>query len=174
MLTYGPRTLCLLIPSRGENCLETLWRESLWKPETKRKPCREHLGGLTGGMWDSNSFVLPHHSPEGVQTRRSPAGLKTSHPFVGPFTTTDLDVTTTKETNQIRTRSLPQHDSDQIPVGGRLAHFFPAWSASNANSWTLEIVSQGYAIEFLHTPPYRFVSSPLSSNSTKRDRTLKS
>lgn len=54
--------------------------------------------------------------------------------------------------NRTVTQGLHLHDSDAIPVGGRLLHFQSAWRSSNTDAWTLEIVSQEYAKSFSSYP----------------------
>lgn len=65
-------------------------------------------------------------------------------------------------------RNNEKHDSPDLPVGGRLTHFLSAWSQTTTDEWSLEIVSQGYSIEFHSLPLDRFLPSPLATRSLKR------
>lgn len=57
-------------------------------------------------------------------------------------------------------QSREKCDLPTPPVGGRLAHFLATWTHTTSDEWSLEIVSQGYSIEFQTLPPDRFLRSP--------------
>ena len=40
-----------------------------------------------------------------------------------------------------------------LPVGGRLSHFYDFWQQNVSDAWALEVVREGYAIEFISDPP---------------------
>lgn len=42
----------------------------------------------------------------------------------------------------------------EIPVGGRLVHFFPKWEEITNDKWVLAIIQNGYKLEFLQKPPF--------------------
>ncbi|XP_064414828.1 uncharacterized protein LOC135357146 [Latimeria chalumnae] len=44
--------------------------------------------------------------------------------------------------------SLPPLVSSDLPTGGRLSAFVPAWEAITTDQWVLEVVRNGYAIQF--------------------------
>ena len=44
--------------------------------------------------------------------------------------------------------------SPEIPVGGRLAHFLPEWEKITSDKWVLEVIREGYKLEFLEKPPF--------------------
>ena len=41
----------------------------------------------------------------------------------------------------------------ELPVGGRLSHFLPYWKTLTDDPWILEVIAQGYALEFQDGPP---------------------
>jgi len=56
----------------------------------------------------------------------------------------------------------------QVPclVGGRLAHFFPAWSDLTSDPWILDIISKGLCLEFSSEPLSRSgIPSPIHMSS---------
>ena len=48
------------------------------------------------------------------------------------------------------------------PIGGRLSKFQAAWSKVDAGAWVMEVISQGYRLEFNRTPPTK-LNCPSSS-----------
>ena len=42
----------------------------------------------------------------------------------------------------------------KIPVGGRLTHFLKDWEQITQDKWVLEIVKQGYKLEFKTIPVF--------------------
>ncbi|XP_068091050.1 uncharacterized protein [Hyperolius riggenbachi] len=63
----------------------------------------------------------------------------------------------------------------RLPVGGRVAHFYENWESHFQNKWLLNIILEGYKIEFATAPPVQFFSytDPIRSASklslTKRN-----
>ena len=48
---------------------------------------------------------------------------------------------------------LPSIPLPSVKVGARLQHFVEAWSNITDNAWALSIISKGYCIPFVQTPP---------------------
>jgi hypothetical protein len=48
----------------------------------------------------------------------------------------------------------------EIPVAGRLQYFQEAWRAVTQNKFVLEIVSQGFALEFVQKKPFSGIVAP--------------
>ncbi|XP_068128360.1 uncharacterized protein [Hyperolius riggenbachi] len=44
----------------------------------------------------------------------------------------------------------------RLPVGGRVAHFYENWESHFQNKWLLNIILEGYKIEFATAPPVQF------------------
>lgn len=42
----------------------------------------------------------------------------------------------------------------QIPVGGRLSKFLKEWEKITTDKWVLEVIREGYKLEFLEKPPF--------------------
>jgi hypothetical protein len=42
----------------------------------------------------------------------------------------------------------------EIPVGGRLSHFFAEWQKITNDQWVLDIIQNGYKLEFIKKPPF--------------------
>lgn len=78
------------------------------------------------------------------------------------------DFSITESINMEGTRSHRRHDSDRVQVWGRLTSFLPTWLHYCADTWALEIISEGYSLKFFRVPPGRFFRSPLSSNPSKK------
>jgi mRNA-degrading endonuclease HigB of HigAB toxin-antitoxin module len=47
----------------------------------------------------------------------------------------------------------------EIPVGGRLSHFLPQWKNITTDKWVLDVISQGYKLEFVKVPPFLGIKS---------------
>ena len=45
----------------------------------------------------------------------------------------------------------------EIPVGGRLKHFYQKWKQITEDQWVLDIIKKGYKIEFLTKPAFNGV-----------------
>ncbi|XP_064412326.1 uncharacterized protein LOC135355709 [Latimeria chalumnae] len=61
---------------------------------------------------------------------------------------------------------LPLVSSD-LPTGGRLSAFLPAWEAITTDQWVLEVIRSGYAIQFKESLPDSSPSLPRLSDSAK-------
>lgn len=55
-----------------------------------------------------------------------------------------------------------------LPIGGRLLHFSRQWETPTTNAWVLQIVRLDLTLEFLSSPPNRFIMFPVSNNPEKR------
>ena len=42
----------------------------------------------------------------------------------------------------------------QIPVGGRLSHFYENWKQITSDLWVLDLIQKGYKLEFEEFPPF--------------------
>ena len=49
----------------------------------------------------------------------------------------------------------------EIPVGGRLSHYLKEWETVTADNWVLELIRDGYKMEFLRKPPFRGVKETI-------------
>lgn len=114
-------------------------------------------------------FVIIGSAAETNKGADTPPGVQESHNFavlfrgqVGPV------FPSRRETNRIETTNNRRHDSHALLVGGRLSHFLLQWLSTTQDEWALEIVSEGYCIEFRDTPWPRFLSSPLSTRPQKQ------
>ncbi|XP_045202612.2 uncharacterized protein LOC123556081 [Mercenaria mercenaria] len=42
----------------------------------------------------------------------------------------------------------------EIPVGGRLKHFLPKWQEVTKDQWAIDVIKNGYKLEFIEIPPF--------------------
>lgn len=47
----------------------------------------------------------------------------------------------------------------EIPVGGRLTHFLTEWKSVTSDKWVLELIQDGYKLEFIQKPPFRGIKA---------------
>ena len=47
----------------------------------------------------------------------------------------------------------------EIPVGGRLVHFLSKWEQITQDQWVLDIIRDGYKLEFQKIPPFNGVKA---------------
>ena len=43
----------------------------------------------------------------------------------------------------------------EIPVGGRLTHFLTEWESITSDKWVLDLIREGYKLEFIRKPSFR-------------------
>ena len=43
----------------------------------------------------------------------------------------------------------------EIPVGGRLTHFLTEWESITSDKWVLDLIQEGYKLEFIRKPSFR-------------------
>lgn len=61
-----------------------------------------------------------------------------------------------------------ENDSQPLPIGGHLHHFYSQWEASTTDAWTLQTIRMGLTLEFTSRPPSRFIQCLLPSNLSKQ------
>ncbi|XP_039189596.1 kelch-like protein 14 isoform X2 [Crotalus tigris] len=49
-----------------------------------------------------------------------------------------------------------------LPIGGRLVHFFHQWELTSTDTWVLQTIQFGLSLEFLASPPDRFITCSIS------------
>ncbi|XP_034289304.1 uncharacterized protein LOC117675085 [Pantherophis guttatus] len=57
-----------------------------------------------------------------------------------------------------------------LPIGGRLASFASRWEATSSDVWVRRTVRYGLSLEFISTPPDRFLHCPISRVESSRLR----
>ena len=157
--TIHPEDLHLFVPTKPP---ETTIIETTTTREivtTKGATTTKEGGGATTEVVTAdvdnpgNPFLStprPSANWEEVENSQSPQDLKTSTYYP-------------KELLQI-----PKPD---LPVGGRLSHFYQQWVDIGAEDWVLSIIKEGYRLHFSTLPPLRRKPwfFPLPRNRTKRN-----
>ncbi|XP_063790602.1 uncharacterized protein LOC134945328 [Pseudophryne corroboree] len=72
--------------------------------------------------------------------------------------------------NSLHDAGAPQ--AELGPVGARLRKFSHKWVHSQVDPWAIEIVSQGYKLEFEEMPPHRYLKSALPASPLEREIVL--
>lgn len=92
--------------------------------------------------------------------------------MTGLLPETEAEVSTTPNDHSVeRPAAHSEGASDyhgDLPIGGRLLHFFCQWESSTTDVWVLQRVRLGLMLDFLSSPPNRFQLCPVSSNPEKR------
>lgn len=56
----------------------------------------------------------------------------------------------------------------QVPIGGCLAYLSNMWCSTTTDAWAIQTVSLGVTLEFISTPPRRFIKCSRSPDPSKR------
>ena len=80
-------------------------------------------------------------------------GDKPTNPVQGPIPilTGDMDM----ESQLLNDSVSIVARCPEIPVGGRLSHFLTDWESITSDRWVLELIREGYKLEFIQKTPFR-------------------
>ena len=127
-----------------------------------RHLCRVYHTKTIQNQRNETIFVSQdYHMNRGLKVSKNPGDMIKDSMVIDPTLTQteDMDM----ESQLLKDNVSTVARCPEIPVEGRLSHFLTEWENITSDKWVLELIREGYKLEFMRKPPFRGIKETVVS-----------